>query len=105
MEERFKTYEEFWPYYMKEHSKKGTRILHYIGTTIGFCCLLALFVTFQIKWLGIALFVGYLFAWLGHFLIEKNRPATFKYPFWSFISDWRMWYMALTSLFTKTKSH
>src|SRR3954470_14996744 len=99
MSERFKTYKEFWPYYLNEHSKKGTRILHYIGTTLGVICLLMIPVTGSFKWLGAGLVCGYLFAWVGHFFIEKNRPATFKYPLWSFISDWRMWYEALAGLF------
>lgn len=97
--ERIKTYEEFWPYYLNEHSKKGTRVLHYIGTTLAVICLIMLAVTWEWKWLGFGLVVGYMFAWIGHFFVEKNRPATFKYPLWSFISDWRMWYQALVSIF------
>ena len=97
--DRIKTYEEFWPYYLNEHSQKGTRVLHYIGTSIAFICLIALLFTFDIRWFWAALFIGYLFAWVGHFFIEKNRPATFKYPLWSFYSDWRMWFIALTGLF------
>ena len=97
--DKIKTYKEFWPYYLNEHSKKGTRVLHYIGTSLAVFCLIMLFSTLEWKWLGMGLFVGYLFAWIGHFFIEKNRPATFKYPLWSFISDWRMWYEALVGLF------
>jgi len=97
--DRIKTYKEFYGYYLNEHSKKGTRILHYIGTTLAAICLVMLVVTMEWKWLGFGLVVGYLFAWIGHFFVEKNRPATFKYPLWSFISDWRMWYEALVSVF------
>lgn len=100
--ERIKTYKEFWPFYLKEHSKKETRIMHYIGSTIGFGCLIMLALTLEIKWLFFGLLSGYAFAWVSHFFIEKNRPATFKYPLWSFISDWRMWGEAILSLFKKT---
>ena len=99
--EKIKTYEEFWPFYLREHSKKGTRIMHYIGTTIGFGCLVMLVLTWELKWLGYGLVSGYAFAWLSHMLIEKNRPATFKYPLWSFVSDWRMWFEAILSVFKK----
>lgn len=87
-------YSEFWDFYVQEHSKPLTRLLHFIGTSLGII-LLAIFV-----WRGMWLFIplcfvtGYAFAWFAHFVVEKNRPATFKYPGWSFISDYKMmWYM------------
>jgi hypothetical protein len=87
-------YDEFWVFYVQEHSRPATRILHFIGTSLGLL-LLACFI-----WRGtwyyfpVCLAVGYAFAWFAHFVMEKNRPATFKYPFWSFISDYKMmWYM------------
>ena len=87
-------YDEFWDFYIQEHSKPLTRLLHLIGTTLGFVLL------FWVIWIGrwyffpVFLVVGYAFAWFAHFVIEKNRPATFKYPIWSFISDFKMiWYM------------
>ncbi len=88
-------YTEFWDYYVQEHSKPLTRLLHYIGTSLGII-LLAFFIT-RGQWYFFPIFfvVGYSFAWFAHFVIEKNRPATFKYPVWSFISDFKMiWYMA-----------
>jgi hypothetical protein len=87
-------YTEFWDFYVQEHSKPLTRLLHFAGTTIGLL-LLAWFLLNRM-WLFIPLcfVVGYAFAWFAHFVVEKNRPATFKYPFWSFISDYKMmWYM------------
>ena len=87
-------YSEFWDFYVQEHSKSPTRMLHFAGTSLGLI-LLAWFV-WKRMWLyiPICLVVGYAFAWFAHFVVEKNRPATFKYPFWSFISDYKMmWYM------------
>ena len=89
-----KNYTEFWDFYIREHSKPATRWLHFIGTTLGI--ILLIWVTARGIWYYFPLFfvVGYAFAWFAHFVVEKNRPATFKYPFWSFISDFKMvWYM------------
>lgn len=88
------SYSEFWDFYVREHSKRATRVLHFIGTSLG-VILLAWFI-WRGPWYYIPLcfVVGYAFAWVSHFAIEKNKPATFKYPLWSFISDYKMmWYM------------
>jgi hypothetical protein len=92
MEERdFKTFEEFWPFYVSQHSKKGTRLFHFAGTTAGMACV-AVGLLFRKKLPFIAAPVlGYAGSWLGHFLIEKNIPATFKHPLWSFRADFVMW--------------
>ena len=94
--ERIKSFEEFWPFYLGEHSLPATRILHFIGTT--FAGLLALNALFTLSWQPLvgAVFSGYSWAWVSHFFIEKNRPASFKYPGWSFIADWKMWAMIAT---------
>ncbi|HUT49536.1 MAG TPA: DUF962 domain-containing protein [Alphaproteobacteria bacterium] len=90
MATKIDNYADFWPFYLGEHRKPTTRALHYFGTSAGLTCLVAALAT-QAWWLLLGAFVsGYLFAWIGHFFVEKNRPATFTYPFWSFISDFRM---------------
>ena len=94
--DRFKTFEEFWPFYLQEHSKPATRLMHFIGTTLALLLLIGSVVLLKPVLILAGLFVGYLFAWLSHFFIEKNRPATFKYPLWSFIGDWKMWFLTLT---------
>jgi len=95
-EGRYKSFSEFWPFYISEHSRAGTRVLHLIGTTIGI--LLAVYVIVIGKWwlFPLALVPGYGGAWLGHFLIEKNKPATFTHPFYSFAGDWVMYKDMLT---------
>ena len=85
-----KTYAEFWDYYVLEHSKPLTRILHLVGTTLGIALLVFFIARGQWYFFPVFFVVGYGFAWFAHFVIEKNRPATFKYPLWSFISDFRM---------------
>lgn len=93
---KYRTMKEFWPFYLTEHSHPVNRALHFVGTTSGLIVLgVAIFT--QTWWLLPITFVcGYAFAWVGHFVIEKNRPATFTYPFKSFAGDWIMWYYMLT---------
>lgn len=90
---RIQTFEEFFPFYLTQHSLPTTRALHYIGTTLFLASLVAFAVTLQWPYLLLAFVVGYLFAWIGHFFIEKNRPATFTYPLWSFIGDLKMYFL------------
>ena len=85
-----KTYAEFWDYYVLEHSKPLTRILHLVGTTLGIALLVFFIARGQWYFFPVFFVVGYGFAWFAHLVIEKNRPATFQYPFWSFISDFKM---------------
>lgn len=88
------TYTEFWDFYVREHSKPLTRLLHLIGTVFGIALLVFFIARGRWYFFPVFLVVGYAFAWFAHFVVEKNRPATFKYPFWSFISDFKMiWYM------------
>lgn len=89
-EREIKTFEEFWPFYVAEHSQPGTRALHYAGTATGLTIAATLLAKGKWKWLPLAFIPGYAAAWAGHFLIEKNRPATFQYPLWSFLADQKM---------------
>ena len=89
--ERYKTFKDFYPYYLSEHDNKYTKLMHFIGTSIGIFFLIKFFLSFNFIYLLFALISGYAFAWVGHFFIEKNKPATFKYPFYSFIGDHKMY--------------
>lgn len=88
---RYQSFEEFWPFYVREHSKKLTRQFHFVGTTVALGFAVGGLLT-RHKWLLLAAPVaGYGPAWFSHFFIEKNRPATFTYPKWSLMADFVMW--------------
>lgn len=91
-EARYKTFSEFYPFYLTEHGHRVSRRLHFIGTSIGLALLVVSLATQQWWLLLLALVQGYAFAWVGHFYYERNRPATFKYPLFSFMGDWRLWW-------------
>jgi hypothetical protein len=88
--QRFRSFAEFYPYYLGEHQHRLCRRMHFIGSAL--VLLLAVTGLIQRDWrfAGFALLTGYGFAWLGHLLFEKNRPATFKNPIYSFVGDWVM---------------
>lgn len=93
---QYSTFEDFWPFYLREHSKASTRALHYIGTTL--VVAIAAYSLLTQSWLLLLALplAGYFFAWMAHFSLEKNRPATFTYPLWSLIADFKMWFLWLT---------
>ncbi len=90
------SFAEFWPYYLREHRQPGTRTLHLVGTTASVLLLLAAVLRGRPAFLLGALLVGYGFAWVAHVAIERNRPATFRHPLWSFAADWKMWTLAVS---------
>ncbi len=95
-EEKFHTFRDFYPFYLSEHSNRTSRRLHFAGTSVALALLVAALTT-QKWWLGaLALFQGYAFAWIGHFFFEHNKPATFRYPAFSLMGDWRLWWDILT---------
>lgn len=92
MEQQYGTFEEFYKFYLKQHSNKICRLLHVIGTTIVIALVLTSIYHRNLKLLIFVPIAGYGFAWLGHFFFEKNKPATFKYPLWSLRSDFKMYF-------------
>jgi hypothetical protein len=88
--DRIQTYREFWPFYLREHAKAQTRRWHIVGTGAASILLVAALVTLSYQLFLAALIAGYSPAWAAHFFVEKNRPATLRYPIWSLISDYRM---------------
>lgn len=88
---RFQRFADFYPFYLSEHRNPICRRLHFVGSTGVLACLLQLARTGDLAWIAYGLLCGYGFAWIGHFFFEKNRPATFKYPLYSFVGDWVMY--------------
>lgn len=87
---RIPTFAAFWPFYLGQHAVPLCRHLHFLGTNLGFVNL-AYAIATQTWWMIPLSFVwGYGFAWVGHFIIEKNRPATFTYPLWSLMGDMKL---------------
>ena len=95
-EKKIKTYSEFWDFYVLEHSEPLTRQLHFAGTSLGILLLVWILRSGNYIYLPLCLVIGYAFAWISHFYVEHNKPASFKYPFWSFISDYKMMWLMLT---------
>ena len=91
----FKNVWEFYPYYLTEHSNPTCRVLHFIGTSIALMIGVYSLLAQTHSYLLIGVIQGYAFAWVGHFFFEQNKPATFRYPIWSFMCDWIMWWNML----------
>jgi hypothetical protein len=96
MSKDFRTFRDFYPFYLSEHAHPVCRRLHFIGSSLVLACIIAAILTRNAWWLVAAVFAGYGFAWIGHFAFEKNRPATFKHPVYSLIGDWVMFKDMLT---------
>jgi hypothetical protein len=95
-EKQFRTFGDFYSFYLSEHANPTSRRLHFAGTSIALVLLVAAPMT-QHWWLAaLALVQGYAFAWVGHFFFERNKPATFKFPGYSLMGDWRLWWDILT---------
>ena len=91
MSRKYRSFKEFYPFYLSEHSDRTCRRLHFIGSTLVLLLLVWIIVTAN-AWLLLAVpVIGYGFAWVGHFYFERNTPATFTYPLYSLIGDWVMW--------------
>ncbi len=92
----FENFEAFYRFYLAEHAQRGTKLLHLVGTTLGLSLGVFAFLTQSWVWAAGALVVGYAFAWFSHCFVEHNRPATFRHPWWSFLSDFRMAFEVIT---------
>ena len=95
-EERYQTFEDFFPFYLSEHSDPTNRFFHYVGTSSALALVVYAVVSSNYWLLLLLLPVGYGPAWVGHFIVEKNRPATFSYPVWSLLGDFKMLGLFLT---------
>jgi len=90
MSQKYASFSEFYPYYLSEHQNLSCRRLHFVGSLLIIVVSLYAVLTQQLAWLWLLPVLGYGFAWVGHFFFEHNKPATFIYPFYSFLGDWFM---------------
>ena len=90
-----KTFQDFWPHYVRAHRHPVNRALHYVGTTAAVCTVIAAGASLNPAWLLLTPIVGYGPSWIGHFAFEKNTPATWEHPLWSLRGDFKMVALAL----------
>lgn len=96
MKKEYNSFQEFYPFYLSEHSNKTCRLLHVLGSTLVIAIIIYSLVSQSYLLLLLTPVTGYGFAWIGHFFFEKNIPATFTYPLYSFIGDWVMFWQVIT---------
>jgi hypothetical protein len=94
--ETFSDYAAFWPFYLSQHSKRATRLIHVAGTCLALLAIMKGIAGFSIGWLLMGPVIGYGMAWIAHAFVEKNHPATFTYPLWSLRGDFHMLWLWLT---------
>jgi len=87
----FRSFAEFYPFYLGEHANRSCRRMHFVGSTLVLAVIALALSTGRAGWLWLAPLCGYGFAWIGHFVFEKNRPATFRHPLYSLLGDWVMY--------------
>jgi hypothetical protein len=87
----FNSFAEFYPFYLSEHGNRACRRMHFVGNTLVLALIALALISGQLRWLWLVPVVGYGFAWIGHFVFEKNRPATFRHPLYSLLGDWVMY--------------
>ena len=95
MSKDFKSLKEFYPYYLTEHLDQTNRVMHFIGTSLVIMLGVTALITQTWSTFMFVPLAGYGFAWVGHFFFERNKPATFKYPVWSLLSDFIMYFDTL----------
>lgn len=90
-EKKYQTFKAFYPFYLSQHKNSICKKLHFIGSSL--IILMLSYIVFSTAWqlLWTLPLLGYGFAWVGHFFFEKNKPATFTYPWYSFLGDWVMY--------------
>lgn len=94
--QQYMTFADFYPFYLSEHANTTCRRLHFVGALCVLAILVAALATGRTMWLLAMPVAGYGFAWVGHFAFEKNKPASFKHPLYSFMGDWVMFFQLLT---------
>jgi hypothetical protein len=100
METRHASFAEFYPWYLTQHADRRCRRAHFLGTSSAIAAIAQYVDSMNAWWLLVAVVTGYGGAWIGHVAYEKNRPATFARPLYSFRADWVMYWQMLTGKLT-----
>jgi len=87
----YASFRAFYPFYLSEHANRNCRRMHFVGSTLVIVVVALALATGNFNWFWLAPLAGYGFAWIGHFVFEKNRPATFRHPLYSLVGDWVMY--------------
>lgn len=93
---RYTRFSEFYPFYLSQHQSRLCRRAHFLGSSSALAALVQFGASRDPVWLLVALASGYGAAWIGHFVFEKNRPASFSQPLYSLMADWVMYWQMLT---------
>ncbi|XP_042013130.1 uncharacterized protein LOC121761553 [Salvia splendens] len=91
----FRSMEEFWPFYMNQHSKPATRRWHFAGTVCSFVCLIYSLL-FNLWFLIFVPLLRNGLSCYSHFFVEGNLPTSFRHPIWSLFCDLKMFGLMLT---------
>ncbi|MFK7885831.1 MAG: Mpo1-like protein [Gammaproteobacteria bacterium] len=96
MSKRIATFTDFYPFYLEQHQNRISRRLHVMGTALVIG--IVVWALWSGRWsaLWLAPLCGYGFAWVGHFFFENNRPATFQYPIYSLMGDFKLFFDCLS---------
>jgi hypothetical protein len=92
----FSSFREFYPFYLTQHANRTCRNLHLVGSLLGLAMAVSAILTGTWWWALAGIVGGYACSWTGHFFFEKNKPATFTWPWYSFLGDWQMVWDAAT---------
>lgn len=101
---QFKQFKEFYPFYLEQHQNNVCMALHFIGTVFVLISFVFFLFTHSLFFLFFMPIIGYGFAWVGHFVFEKNKPATFQYPLYSLMGDFLLFKQIIIKLIQKKKS-
>ena len=94
MSQEYKSFDEFWPIYLRAHQKPATRFCHYVATVVGIGCALGS-VVFGVWWLvPLGIFLGYSIAVASHPIIEGNKALVGSHAVWAALSDLKMFVLA-----------
>ena len=96
MQKPLQSFEEFWEYYVMEHSLPHTRQLHFMGSTAAVTLAVTGLFAGRFSFVVLAVLVGYGIAWISHFVVQKNKPASWEHPMWSFLSDAKLFFLMAT---------